>query len=225
MVPLAHFTCHGRGGMIGAEKGTPLMTPFMLAVQALLEGDQPPEPATKPSRPRPVAKAADTHVILRSLAEQLVSEANAVLRGRGVWESAWSTTPSGELMFTVRHGDRAARVRTVVSGHTALGQLVKAGAPSRSRASSRRRKELQALVLSLARRLNEEGHDRAVRVATSSHPRKRQTYQNVIDRLGDQPVSRYLEGTLDVQPREHFHYRPPGCRTASCTTSGSRPCG
>ncbi|MGP4017514.1 phenol 2-monooxygenase [Saccharopolyspora sp. 5N708] len=37
---------------------------------------------------------------------------------------------------------------------------------------------------------------------------KRQTYQNVIDRLGDQPASRYLEGTLDVQPRENFHYRP-----------------
>ena len=39
-------------------------------------------------------------------------------------------------------------------------------------------------------------------------PAKRQTYQNVIDRLGDQPASRYLEGTLDVQPRENFHYRP-----------------
>src|SRR3569833_3467630 len=37
---------------------------------------------------------------------------------------------------------------------------------------------------------------------------KRQTYQNVIDRLGDQPASRYLEATLDVQPRENFHYRP-----------------
>lgn len=37
---------------------------------------------------------------------------------------------------------------------------------------------------------------------------KRQTYQNVIDRLGDQPASRYLEGTLDVEPRENFHYRP-----------------
>lgn len=37
---------------------------------------------------------------------------------------------------------------------------------------------------------------------------KRQTYQNVIDRLGDKPVSRYLEATLDVQPRENFHYRP-----------------
>lgn len=37
---------------------------------------------------------------------------------------------------------------------------------------------------------------------------KRQTYQNVIERFGDQPASRYLEATLDVQPREHFHYRP-----------------
>lgn len=37
---------------------------------------------------------------------------------------------------------------------------------------------------------------------------KRHTYQNVIDRLGDQPASRYLEATLDVQPRENFHYRP-----------------
>ncbi|MBY8859354.1 phenol 2-monooxygenase [Nocardia sp. CA2R105] len=41
---------------------------------------------------------------------------------------------------------------------------------------------------------------------------KRQTYQNVIDRLGDQPASRYLEGTLDVQPRENFHYRPTWAR-------------
>jgi phenol/toluene 2-monooxygenase (NADH) P1/A1 len=37
---------------------------------------------------------------------------------------------------------------------------------------------------------------------------KRNTFQNIIDRFGDQPASRYLEGTLDVQPRENFHYRP-----------------
>jgi phenol hydroxylase P1 protein len=37
---------------------------------------------------------------------------------------------------------------------------------------------------------------------------KRQTYQYVIDRLGDQPASRYLEGSLDIEPRENFHYRP-----------------
>jgi phenol/toluene 2-monooxygenase (NADH) P1/A1 len=37
---------------------------------------------------------------------------------------------------------------------------------------------------------------------------KRQTYQNLIDRFGDQPASRYLEATVDVEPRENFHYRP-----------------
>jgi phenol/toluene 2-monooxygenase (NADH) P1/A1 len=37
---------------------------------------------------------------------------------------------------------------------------------------------------------------------------KRQTYQNLIDRFGDQPASRYLEATMDVEPRENFRYRP-----------------
>lgn len=37
---------------------------------------------------------------------------------------------------------------------------------------------------------------------------KRHTYQNIIDRFRDEHASRYLEGTLDVQPRENFHYRP-----------------
>lgn len=36
----------------------------------------------------------------------------------------------------------------------------------------------------------------------------RQTFQYLIDRFGDRPASRYEEGTIDVQPREHFHYRP-----------------
>lgn len=37
---------------------------------------------------------------------------------------------------------------------------------------------------------------------------KRNTYQNVIDRYGDRPATRYQEATLDVEPRENFHYRP-----------------
>lgn len=37
---------------------------------------------------------------------------------------------------------------------------------------------------------------------------KRHTYQNIIDRFGDEPASRYLEGTLDIEPRDIFHYRP-----------------
>lgn len=37
---------------------------------------------------------------------------------------------------------------------------------------------------------------------------KRNTYQYLIDRYGDQPASRYLEASIDVEPRENFHYRP-----------------
>jgi phenol/toluene 2-monooxygenase (NADH) P1/A1 len=37
---------------------------------------------------------------------------------------------------------------------------------------------------------------------------KRNSYQNVIDRLGTGPATRYQEATLDVEPRENFHYRP-----------------
>ena len=37
---------------------------------------------------------------------------------------------------------------------------------------------------------------------------KRAAYQNLVDRFGDQPASRYLEATMDVEPRENFHYRP-----------------
>ncbi|NBM16142.1 phenol 2-monooxygenase [Streptomyces sp. GC420] len=37
---------------------------------------------------------------------------------------------------------------------------------------------------------------------------RRKTFQYLIDRYGDRPASRYEEGTIDVQPTEHFHYRP-----------------
>ena len=37
---------------------------------------------------------------------------------------------------------------------------------------------------------------------------QRQTFTHVAKRLGDKPASRYLEGSLDVQPKENFHYRP-----------------
>jgi phenol/toluene 2-monooxygenase (NADH) P1/A1 len=37
---------------------------------------------------------------------------------------------------------------------------------------------------------------------------RRHTFQNIIERQGDKPASRYEEGTLDIQPTENFHYRP-----------------
>ncbi len=36
----------------------------------------------------------------------------------------------------------------------------------------------------------------------------RHTFDPLIKRYGDKPASRYLEGTIDLQPVENFHYRP-----------------
>ena len=37
----------------------------------------------------------------------------------------------------------------------------------------------------------------------------RQTYNHIAERQGaDKPASRYIEGTMDVQPETNFHYRP-----------------
>jgi hypothetical protein len=125
------------------------MTPFMLAVEALLDGRQPPHPETEPSRTRPVAVATDTQVIIRSLAEQLVSEANAVLRERGEAISLVDDSGAGELAFTLGYGDRTARVQTILSGHTAVGRLVAPGLPADEPRQLATEEELQSLVLSL----------------------------------------------------------------------------
>ena len=37
---------------------------------------------------------------------------------------------------------------------------------------------------------------------------RRKTFQNLVDRYGDKPASRYLEASIDIQPTENFHYRP-----------------
>lgn len=37
---------------------------------------------------------------------------------------------------------------------------------------------------------------------------QRPTFTHISNRYGDKPASRYLEGSVGAQPREHFHYRP-----------------
>lgn len=37
---------------------------------------------------------------------------------------------------------------------------------------------------------------------------QRQTFTHIAKRYGDKPASRYIEGSIDVQPKEHFQYRP-----------------
>jgi hypothetical protein len=125
------------------------MTPFMLAVQAVLDGQAAHAPRTEPSRSQGVAAAADTQVVIRSLAEQLVSEANAVLSSRGTSLSLVDEAGPGELAFSVGYRDRAARVRTRVAGHTAVGEVVLPGEPPSPPRELRSESELQALLLSL----------------------------------------------------------------------------
>lgn len=37
---------------------------------------------------------------------------------------------------------------------------------------------------------------------------RRKTFTHLVKRYGDRPASRYEEGTIDIQPKENFHYRP-----------------
>ncbi|WP_230688766.1 hypothetical protein ACN26Y_25050 [Micromonospora sp. WMMD558] len=122
----------------------------MTAVQALLDGQDAPTPETQPSAAEPVARATDTQVLVRSLAEQLVSEANSVLAAHDRSIDLVDEAGPGALAFTLACAGRWARVRTVVDGRTALAELV--GPDGRTEAEPRRlasEDELRALLLSL----------------------------------------------------------------------------
>jgi hypothetical protein len=125
------------------------MTPFMHSVQGLLDGDPVPQVATLPSTPGPIPVATDTQVIVRSLAEQLVSEANAVLRQHGEVIRLEDEVGPGGLTFTLGYRERSARVQTAMSGRTALVRLVIDGNAADQPRQLSSAGELQALLLSL----------------------------------------------------------------------------
>jgi hypothetical protein len=125
------------------------MTPFMQSVQALLDGGPAPRAGTVPSEPGPVPNATDIQVIVRSLAEQLVSEANAVLREYGDLISLDDHVGPGGLTFVLGYQDRSACVQTTMAGRSALVQLVLDGQPEDQPRRLSGEDELQALVLSL----------------------------------------------------------------------------
>lgn len=110
------------------------MTPFMIRVAELLgtveqDGDiEVPMPNTRVSQRIATGTGADRQVALRAYAEQLVSEANAVLdshraTGDHMLTLFDETLPS-ELAFNVGYAGRAARVSTTFEDGTAYGRLV-----------------------------------------------------------------------------------------------------
>ncbi|GAB04592.1 hypothetical protein GII30_22100 [Gordonia amarae] len=128
------------------------MTPFMWKVQELLEGDTAEHPDTEPSVEVSVAEGADTQVIVRSLAEQLVCEANAVLAWHAGEHPREVTlvddTGPGTLAFTLACGERSARIETQITGHTATARLIGTDTTAEPRRLADE-DQLQSLVLEL----------------------------------------------------------------------------
>lgn len=115
------------------------MTPFMQRVAELVGtpeddlaalGALSPQPVTRFSRRIATGTGADRQVMIRSLAEQLVSEANAVLGAADDRLELVDETLPTELAFRVVHRGRAARVSTTFEDGTAYGRLVGDGIES-----------------------------------------------------------------------------------------------
>jgi hypothetical protein len=88
-------------------------TPFMLRVRGVLDGTEPVPGsfALRPSELRSRAATVDTWFYLRTRAEQVVAEANAMLEGRAPLFDLEDESGSGRLAFVVRHGSRWMRLR------------------------------------------------------------------------------------------------------------------
>ncbi|MGO4343068.1 hypothetical protein [Phycicoccus sp. Soil748] len=93
-------------------------------------GAMSPPPVTRLSRRIATGTGADRQVMIRSLAEQLVSEANAVLGAADDRLELVDETLPTELAFRVVHRGRAARVSTTFEDGTAYGRLVGDGIES-----------------------------------------------------------------------------------------------
>lgn len=104
------------------------MTPFMLRVAEIVGADVDPGPAPMPatriSQRIATSSGADRQVAIRSLAEQLVCEANAVLDHSDDHLTLTDETLPSELAFSVGYRGRAARVSTTFEDGTAYGRLV-----------------------------------------------------------------------------------------------------
>lgn len=125
------------------------MTPFMLRVRAALDGHSDGPPDTEPSSDTALAAAADVHVHVRSLVEQLVAEANSVLRDQAPAITLVDVPDPDALVFSVTCGERSARVETVVNGRVAQTRVV---APGVSDLEPRRltdEHQVESLVLTL----------------------------------------------------------------------------
>jgi hypothetical protein len=104
------------------------MTAFMQRIATIVGSETVPEvipmPTTRISERIATGTGADRQVAIRSLAEQLVSEANAVLDQSDDRLALIDEPLPSELAFKVVYRSRAARISTTFAGGTAYGLLV-----------------------------------------------------------------------------------------------------
>lgn len=127
------------------------MTPFMVRVAEAVESQTSVagKPAVRPSVPRPFGPAADEQVAIRSLAEQLVCEANAVLADDGQQMVLRDEVGDGRLAFTVSYGSRRTHISTRFADHVATARLHGIGARCHDQVELAGPDQLESLLLLL----------------------------------------------------------------------------
>ena len=126
------------------------MTPFMVRVADVVEGSgDGGRPQVRESRPRSIVDGADEQVMTRSLAEQLVSEANAVLTDLGPVIELRDELVEGQLSFVMRYRGLLARVSTSFADGCSIGHLQGVGARCHGEVALDGPDQLEDLILLL----------------------------------------------------------------------------
>jgi hypothetical protein len=88
-----------------------VFTPMMLRVRAVLDGSADTvELRLQPSSLKPLAHANDEWFSLRARSEQVIAEANGMLRGRAPLLDLDDEAGTGRLAFTLGYGTRSVRI-------------------------------------------------------------------------------------------------------------------
>ncbi|QGF23491.1 hypothetical protein [Raineyella fluvialis] len=108
------------------------MTFFMHRLAEVLGAPEPqeaPEPALRPSLAVARNEGTDRQVVLRSLAEQLVCEANAVIEDPASHMDLADEVGGEDLAFTITCRDHRARVSTSFRGGRTVGRIISSDLP------------------------------------------------------------------------------------------------
>jgi hypothetical protein len=143
--------------MINQSQRDVVFTPFMLRVRAALGGENRHEPVpVQPSATRALARAADEWFYLRCRSEQVIAEANAMLRGRAAGLDLTDEVGTGRLAFTLRWRDRSSCVWLGQTGRQGWVQLERSYQPARQPEEPADPSALEDLVIELLERVARE---------------------------------------------------------------------